>query len=242
MSDQEALTPRTFLVRHGETEWAKSGRYTGITDIELTPKGVRQVSSTAAKLVGTGKLVDPGRIARVFVSPRRRATKTFELLGIPPSPGAAEGEREVTYTEDIAEWTYGDYEGLKTGEIRALRKKRGLDQEREWDIWMDGCEGGESTQQVTERLDRLISQIRKVQGPFMNGEKPVDVLVVAHGHILRCFVKRWLGYSIDFPLLMILAPGAVAVLSYKNNNVDEPAFYVGMALPSAEDSDDIVES
>jgi hypothetical protein len=93
----------------------------------------------AATFVGAGKLVDPSRITQVFVSPRKRATKTYELL----LSGAAKGDWGVIYTEDIAEWDYGDYEGLKTGEIKELRKKRGLDQDTEWVIWRDGCEGGE---------------------------------------------------------------------------------------------------
>lgn len=104
--------------------------------------GIQQVSSVATTLVGPDKLVDPSRITHVFVSPRKRAKKTFELLQI-PSPPTADGEWEVTYTEDIAEWDYGDYEGLMVGEIKELRKARGLDQEKEWNIWRDGCEGGE---------------------------------------------------------------------------------------------------
>lgn len=95
---------------------------------------------TAATLVGAGKLLDPCRLAHVFVSPRARAVKTFKLL-LPPSSDVVAGQ--VTYTEDIAEWDYGNYEGLKTQEIRLLRKERGLDLKREWDIWLDGCEGGE---------------------------------------------------------------------------------------------------
>lgn len=95
-------------------------------------------------LVGSGRLLNPSRLAHIFVSPRRRAQTTFELLFPSPSPGAAEWKRErVTNTEDIAEWDYGDYEGLKAEEIIRLRKDRGLDREREWDIWSDGCEGGE---------------------------------------------------------------------------------------------------
>jgi probable phosphoglycerate mutase len=132
------LTIRVLQI--GETEWAKSGRFTGTTDIELTQAGAEQVSSSAATLVGAGKLLDPCRLAHVFVSPRARAVKTFELL-LPPSSDVVAGK--VTYTEDIAEWDYGDYEGLKTQEIRLLRKERGLDLKREWDIWSDGCEGGE---------------------------------------------------------------------------------------------------
>lgn len=219
MSDQEALTPRVFIVRHGEfhqplsmqdstfsrstlltkdgahigeTEWAKSGRFTGITDIELTEAGIAQVSSAARMLVGADKLLDPNRLARVYVSPRVRAVKTFEILL--PDPDVVTGK--VSYTEDIAEWNYGDYEGLTASEISRLRKKRGLDHAREWDIWTDGCEGGEyatflshnteilsliiirSVQQATERLDSLISQIKDLQRPYMRGEKPVDVLLV----------------------------------------------------------------
>ncbi|KAF2789397.1 putative phosphoglycerate mutase [Melanomma pulvis-pyrius CBS 109.77] len=232
MSDQDALTPRVIIFRHGETEWAKSGRFTSSTDIGLTPAGVAQVSSASAKFVGAGKLVDPCRLALVFVSPRVRAVDTFALLLPPASSGV--GADKVVYTEEITEWNYGHYEGLKDQEIRLLRKNGGLDKESEWNIWSDGCEGGESKQQVTERLDRLILHIKETQKPYMRGEKPVDVLLVAHGLILRCFVKRWLGLSIDNPLPMILAPGAIAVLSYKNNDVDKPAFHVGLAPPSEE--------
>ncbi|KAG8168603.1 hypothetical protein KVR01_001352 [Diaporthe batatas] len=226
MSDQEALTPRVFLVRHGETEWAKSGRFTGTTEIDLTPTGVRQVSSMAARTVGAGKLLEPSRLTHVFVSPRKRATRTFELL-----ISDTIKDQDVTFTDDIAEWNYGDYEGLKSNEIRQLRKERGLDTEREWYIWADGCEGGESMQQVTQRLDRLISRIRDIQKPSMKGQKPADVLVIAHGLILRCFVKRWLGLEIDSNLQMILSPGGIAVLSYKNNDINKPAFHIGIALP-----------
>ena len=131
------LTTRVLHI--GETEWTKSGRSTSFTEIELTEDGVAQVSSAAARLVGGGKILDPRRLVHVFVSPRVRTKTTFELL-LPPSSVVVE---KVTFTEDITEWNYGDYEGLKNQEIRLLRKKRGLDPEREWDIWSDGCEGGE---------------------------------------------------------------------------------------------------
>jgi probable phosphoglycerate mutase len=88
-------------------------------------------------------MIDPSRLAHVFVSPRRRARKTSELL-LPLAPPLAEEWKErVTRAEEIAEWDYGDYEGLMAGEIRALRKGRGLDSEKAWDILRDGCEGGE---------------------------------------------------------------------------------------------------
>ncbi|KAL8674794.1 MAG: hypothetical protein Q9168_000775 [Polycauliona sp. 1 TL-2023] len=227
MSDLDATTPRVFLVRHGETEWTKNGRYTGITDLELTAAGVKQVTATGTQLVGPGKLIDSANIARVWVSPRRRAQQTCQLI----FSGTGDIADKTTLTEDIAEWNYGDYEGLVVGEIRTRRKEKGLDKEREWNIWRDGCEGGESEDQVAQRLDRLVAQIREMQTPYMHGEKGVDVVVVAHGLILRCFVKRWLDYPLTDPIPMMLSPGAVGVLSYKNHNAREPAFAIGMALP-----------
>ncbi|EPS39802.1 hypothetical protein H072_6395 [Dactylellina haptotyla CBS 200.50] len=244
MSDLDAKTPRVFLARHGETEWTKTGQYTGSTDIELTEHGIKQVLSTGSQLVGPGKLIDPVRIAHVWVSPRIRARKTFDLLfrdntntnaKYPADSANGNGgqflEGKVTVTEDIAEWDYGDYEGLLVGEIRAQRKKNGLDQETAWNIWRDGCEGGESAEQITQRLDRLISQIREIQQPCMNGQGPGDVVLVAHGLILRAFMKRWLGYSVDNPLPVMFSPGGIGMLSYKNRDIDEPGFYIGMSLP-----------
>ncbi|KAF2849436.1 putative phosphoglycerate mutase [Plenodomus tracheiphilus IPT5] len=228
MSDQDALTPRVFLVRHGETSWAKLGRFTGTTEIELTQTGIAQVSLMAETFVGAGKLMDPSHLSHVFVSPRTRAVQTFQLL-LPCSTNVDAGK--VVYTEDIAEWNYGDYEGLTDPEIRDLRKRRGLDLERDWDIWTDGCKGGESAQQVGERLDRLILQIKEIQKPYMHGEKSANVLLVAHGLILRCFVKRWLGWMIHSSLPMTLLPGSISVLSYKANDITQPALHVGTALP-----------
>ena len=156
MSDLNATTPRVFIVRHGEhqlpfsihsqlkyttlgeTEWTKNGRYTGETELELTNAGISQVTSTGSYLVGPGKLIDLAGTACLWVSPRQRAQHTFRLLF-----GNSDVGDKLTLTEDIAEWDYGDYEGLLTREIRAQRKERGLDREREWDIWRDGCEGGE---------------------------------------------------------------------------------------------------
>ncbi|KAL4878086.1 histidine phosphatase superfamily [Aspergillus karnatakaensis] len=231
MSDLDATTPRVFIARHGETEWTKNGRYTGLTDLELTPAGVQQVTGTARQLVGSGKLVDPARIEKVWVSPRKRAQQTFHILfGATGSDDGIDAAK-VELTEDIAEWNYGEYDGLITKEIRALRKERGLDTTKEWDIWRDGCEGGESAEMVTERLDRLIQQIRSIQKPCMDGSKPADVVLVAHGHILRAFVKRWLNYPLETPLSMMISPGAVGILSYKNRDINEPAFFIGMSIP-----------
>lgn len=199
MSDQDAYTPRVFLARHGrspnrlvnvqtsiytntrnhlgETEWTKTGQYTGLSDLPLTSTGELQVISTGKHLVGTGKLIDPTKVAHIFVSPRQRAQKTFNLLF--PDPTVTEGK--TTHTEDIAEWSYGKYEGLLTKEIRAGRKDRGLDTEIEWDIWRDGCEDGESAEEVRERLDRLIGQIKDIQREHVRTRDPErmsDVVLV----------------------------------------------------------------
>lgn len=181
------------VLRTGETSWAKLGRFTGTTEIELTQTGIAQVSLMAETFVGAGKLMDPSHLSHVFVSPRTRAVQTFQLLL--PYPTNVDAEN-VVYTEDIAEWRYGDYEGLTDQEIRDLRKREGLDLERDWDIWTDGCKGGEyavlwsgaaskilltlsrSAQQVVERLDRLILQIKEIQKPYMRGEKSANVLLV----------------------------------------------------------------
>ena len=123
----------------GETEWTKSGQYTGITELDLTLEGVKQVTSTAAHLVGKAKLIDPESVVKIWVSPRKRTLQTFHGL----FDGVSIDSEKVTITADIAEWDYGDYEGLLVGEIKASRKKKGLDKERKFDIWRDGCEGGE---------------------------------------------------------------------------------------------------
>ncbi|OTA57657.1 phosphoglycerate mutase [Hypoxylon sp. EC38] len=225
MSDLDATTPRVFL----------NGRYTGITDLGLTAAGVRQVAATASHLVGPKKLLDPTRLARVWVSPRKRARQTFELLFGSNSEMTIDRDK-IIITEDIAEWDYGDYEGLVVSEIKAGRKKRGLDQGKEWDIWRNGCEGGESAEQVKSRLDRLISDIHDVHRPNMNGEQPADVLLVANRHINSTSrshtVLSWLKYPLVTPLPMMLSPGAIDTLSYRNYDIDEPGFFLGMSLPS----------
>jgi broad specificity phosphatase PhoE len=97
------------------------------------------VKSTANIVYGKGKLIDPSNLAQVYISPRKRAQTTFSLL----TEGQPEGRYEKETTDELAEWGYGLYEGLLTKKIRKERKERGLDVEKEWDIWRDGCEGGE---------------------------------------------------------------------------------------------------
>jgi sedoheptulose-bisphosphatase len=194
----------------------------------LTANGEKQVSSSSKAVVGPGKIIDPSKLARIFISPRTRARRTYELLFDDSTRQALEEIVEIT--ESIREWEYGFYEGLLPGQIKEGRKERGLDREKPWDIWRDGCEGGESPAEMTKRLDSLIARIRRIQAPFMHGERGADVLIIAHGHSLRAFAKRWVEFELGTRLPMMLEPGAVGVLSYEHHRVDEPAFLLGINL------------
>ncbi|KAI9151485.1 putative oxidoreductase [Paramyrothecium foliicola] len=220
MSDQNATTPRVFIARHGETEWTISGQCTGNAEVLLTENGVKQSRGTGQMLVGPGKLIEPSKLAHVFCSPRKRAVDTLDLLLGTEWKGTLESDQKISITSDITEWDYGAYEGLTPKEINARREAQGLGK---WNIWAEGCEGGESPSEVQKRLDELIGRITEIQEPFMHGGPAPDVLVVAHGHILRAFVKRWLKYPMDFQFTMMMEPGAVGILSYAHHNVEEPA-------------------
>jgi broad specificity phosphatase PhoE len=139
-------------------------------------------------VVGSGKIIDPPRIAQLFISPLIRARRTYELLFDETIRRDFEGKVEIT--EDIREWDYGLYEGILPSQARTGRKERGLDKEKPWDIWVDGCEGGESPAEIKTRLDRVIAKIREIQGPYMKRKEPSDVVIIAHGQILRAFTKR----------------------------------------------------
>ncbi|KAK4222350.1 Sedoheptulose 1,7-bisphosphatase [Podospora fimiseda] len=235
-------TPRVFIIRHGETEWSLNGRHTGSTDIPLTANGEKRVKSTGKALVGNDRLIVPGKLAHIYVSPRKRAQRTLELLNIvdkdslpwgnhgqcEPKPGFACAAK-VQITEDIREWDYGDYEGITSPEIRELRKNQGLDDH--WDIWRDGCPGGETPHDIKNRLDRLIEDIRqRWHSPAMDGSRDGDVLIVAHGHILRAFAQRWAGKELHDGPTFLLEAGGVGTLSYEHHNIKEPAILLGGAF------------
>jgi sedoheptulose-bisphosphatase len=183
--------------------------------------------------VGPGKIIDPPRISQLFISPRIRARRTYELFFDEGARRDFDGKVEIT--EDIREWDYGLYEGILPSQAKVDRKERGLDKERPWNIWVDGCEDGESPAEITTRLDRIIAKIKEIQGPYMHGEKPVDVVIIAHGQILRAFARRWLGFEVSMKLPMMLEPGAIGVLSYEHHNVEEPAFMLGVNLADREE-------
>jgi probable phosphoglycerate mutase len=166
-----------WLVRHGETEWSASGRHTSTTDIDLTDAGVAAAERLRPVLAAE-------TFALVLSSPRRRARRTAELAGFEP---------EVD--DDLVEWGYGDYEGLTTDEIRETVPG--------WTVWTHPCPGGETPEQVTERMDRVVARVRAVDG---------DVVVFAHGHALPALAARWLDQPIEEGRLFRLGTTTTSVL------------------------------
>jgi broad specificity phosphatase PhoE len=138
------------LIRHGQTEWSANGRHTSYTELPLTSEGERQARAIREQFAGRA-------FAAVLSSPRKRARHTADLAGLTVT--------EVT--EDLAEWNYGEYEGITTEQIRATRP--------DWSLWTDGCPGGESPEQAGARLDRVLARARELTGEG-------DVALVAHGH------------------------------------------------------------
>ena len=133
--------PEVFLARHGETAWTISHQHTGRTDIPLTDRGERNARSLGHRLHGMS-------FDAVLVSPMQRAKRTCELAGFGP---------QAEVDPDLLEWDYGQYEGLTTAEIRKERP--------DWDLFRDGCPGGESVAEVGARADRVIARVRADRGP-----------------------------------------------------------------------------
>jgi broad specificity phosphatase PhoE len=178
------LTRRCVLLRHGETEWSLEGRHTGRTDLGLLPVGEAQARSLRASL-------SAGRFAIVLTSPLRRARETSVLAGL--------GDGAVV-DADLAEWDYGSYEGLTTDEIRLDRPG--------WDLFEDGVPGGESLEDVTRRVDRVIDRIRGVEG---------DVACVSHAHLLRVLTARWIGLEPEVGRSLVLGPGSMSELGWEHD-------------------------
>ena len=174
---------KLVIVRHGGTEWTLSGRYTGTTDLPLTPHGRRQ----AALLAPLVERVLAGDSALAFSSPRRRATETAALA----LPG-----RPVAVDPLVAEYHYGDYEGLTDDQIRLLAPG--------WDIWRDGCPRGESTEAVGARADTFLdAHVVRCAGP---------VVVVTHGHFSRILAARALGLAADNGRLFASVTASISVI------------------------------
>ncbi|MBX3389645.1 MAG: histidine phosphatase family protein [Phycisphaeraceae bacterium] len=182
--------PSVVLARHGETEWSKSGKHTGLTDLPLTPQGEAAARAIGERLQGQ-------RFDRVFVSPLQRAFKTCKLAGFG-------GMAEVNH--DLVEWDYGNYEGLTSAQIRQ--------QNPDWNLFRDGCPGGESPSAIAARADRVVAKTRKIGG---------RVLLFSSGHFLRALASRWLQVPI-YPGggHLLLGTASVSILSYEHN-LQEPA-------------------
>ncbi|KAI0697127.1 phosphoglycerate mutase-like protein [Cytidiella melzeri] len=212
MSDPSSRSmPRLFLIRHGETEWSLNGRHTGRSDIPLTARGEDETKQRALQLVGPGKVLDPANLCMVFVSPRKRAHNTFHLLF-----DHLEKVPHHQITEEVREWDYGDYEGLKPNEIKAKNPT--------WTIWNDGCPGGESTEEMRTRVDSVIAKVKEHHREYLEkGTVSRDVVIVAHGHFNRVFIARWIKFPLALGTHFNVEPAGIAVLSYNHRNLEEPA-------------------
>jgi broad specificity phosphatase PhoE len=176
--------PVIYLARHGETAWSLAGQHTGLTDLPLTGRGERNARRLGERLRG---LI----FAKVFTSPLQRASRTCELAGFGT---AAEIDR------DLVEWNYGQYEGRRTAEI--------LTERPDWDLFRDGCPGGETPDQVGARADRVMSRVRAIRG---------DILLFSSGHLLRVLAARWLGLEPASGRFFLLNTASLSALGYEHN-------------------------
>jgi broad specificity phosphatase PhoE len=182
------------VVRHGQTEWSRSGQHTGLTDLPLLPDG----EDDARRL---GPVLAERHITHVLISPLVRARRTAELAGL------FDGGAETALEPDLVEVDYGGYEGLTTPEIRTRLGGP-------WSLWADGTvpgqTPGETLAQVAERVDRVLERVRPL---LADG----DVALVAHGHVLRILTARWLGLSPESGALFPLATGRYGVLGTEHD-------------------------
>jgi probable phosphoglycerate mutase len=183
------MLPQIFLVRHGETDWSLSGRHTSPTDLPLTESGEDSARALGSRIRGR-------HFTRVLTSPRRRSMRTCELAGL--------GSQAIT-TDELAEWDYGSYEGITTAQI--------LEERPSWNLFRDGCPHGESPAQVSDRADRLIARLRKMDG---------DTALFSHGHFGRVIGARWIGLPVLEARRFQLDPAAICQLSYEKDRTDSP--------------------
>ena len=177
------ILPVVDLARHGETAWSVTGQHTGLTDLPLTERGERNALRLGQRLAGSV-------FAKVLKSPLQRAVRTCELAGF----GAV-----AEVDPDLVEWNYGDYEGLRTAGIHAVRPS--------WQLFRDGCPNGESPQDVGARGDRVVSRVRAFKG---------DLLIFSSGHFLRVLAARWLGLEPFAGKFFMLDTASLSALSYEH--------------------------
>lgn len=174
-----------YLLRHGETEWTISGRHTGITEVPLTARGEVEARNSGDRLKSIG-------LTKVLCSPRLRARRTCELAGLGPL---------MSIRADLHEWIYGDYEGLLPSEIQTRHPG--------WDVFTHGCPNGETPQQVSDRADRVIAEVRKLDG---------KIGVVSHGHFSRAIAVRWVGLPIAHGHVLESSTASISHLGYSKNS------------------------
>ena len=182
--------PSVYLARHGETAWSLSGQHTGLTDLPLTERGEANARALGDRLRGLA-------FGLVLTSPLQRAKHTCQLAGF--------GDAAVE-DRDLVEWNYGSYEGRRTAEI--LQERPG------WQLFRDGCPGGESPADTGSRADRVLARIRAATG---------NVLVFSSGHILRVLGARWLGLPPGGGRYFLLGTARVSTLGYEHDKT-EPVF------------------
>jgi broad specificity phosphatase PhoE len=176
--------PTVYLARHGETAWTITGQHTGHTDLPLTERGEGNARRLRERLNGL-------TFAKVYTSPLQRAVRTCQLAGFGPM---------AEIDGDLVEWDYGDYEGRLSSDI--------LNERPDWQLFRDGCPGGESPQQVATRADRVVARVRAVAG---------DVLLFSSGHFLRVLAVRWIGIETINARSLMLGTASLSALSYENS-------------------------
>ena len=181
--------PIIYVARHGETAWSLSGQHTGLTDLPLTERGEGNARRLGERLKGLN-------FTKIYTSPLQRVARTCELAGF---GAGAEVDR------DLLEWNYGQYEGRRTAEIIAERPG--------WQLFRDGCPGGESPDQVGARADRVVYRLRAARG---------DVLLFSSGHFLRVLAARWLGLAASAGTYFLLSTASLGMLAYEHNHLSEP--------------------
>jgi probable phosphoglycerate mutase len=181
--------PRLYLARHGDTEWTDARRKTGRTDLPLNELGEKRARQI-------GQRLQQFSFAQVFTSPLQRASRTCELAGY--------GE-VAEKNSDLVEWDYGQYEGALSADIWRDRP--------DWELFRDGCPGGESAKDVAGRADRFISRVLLVDG---------DVLAFSSGHIIRMIAARWLGLPPNAGRFFYCRPASVGVLGFEHERKGEP--------------------
>ena len=183
------MSLRLYLIRHGETEWSLTGQHTGRTDIPLTPRGEEEARELAPRLKDIP-------VSHVLTSPLQRARRTCELAGL----------RAAAIVEpDLVEWDYGDYEGERSADIRKQRAN--------WNVFRDGCPGGESVAQVSERADRLIAHLRSLAG---------NTALFSHGQFGSVLAVRWVGLPLVSAQHFPLATGSLSILGFADHHPEVP--------------------